>query len=204
MEELDDLKLLWQQAKPGFEPKKEEEIALMIKGRSNSIISKLKRSVWFELIFTILCGVALGMYATTIQHGALMWTIVSLIVLFISYLFYYVKKIILLNQFDSSTENLKTSLEHLLKRLTTYLKFYKRSYAILYPVYFFLGLLFGALERGFDDFLKHVSQPKTIAYLIVLAGVFFVLTMIMTNWYLKKLYGNHLDKLKDLLQELQG
>jgi hypothetical protein len=60
MEELDDLKLLWQQAKPGFEPKKEEEIASMIKGRSNSIISKLKRSVWFELTFTILCGVALG------------------------------------------------------------------------------------------------------------------------------------------------
>jgi len=61
--ELDDLKSIWKQDKPGFEPKKEEEIASMIKGRSNSIISKLKRSVWFELIFTIVCGVALAICA---------------------------------------------------------------------------------------------------------------------------------------------
>lgn len=203
MEELDDLKSIWKQVKPGVE-KKEEEIASMIKGRSNSIINKLKRSVWFELIFTIVCGVALGICAVMLERGPFMWTIVSLIVLFTSYLFYYIKKIILLNQFDSSSENLKNSLEHLLKRLTTYLNFYKRSYAILYPVYFCLGILFGAIERGVDDFLNHISQPKTILYLVVLAGVFFVVTIFVTNWYLKKLYGNHLDKLKELLHELKA
>jgi len=202
--ELDDLKSIWKQDKPGFEPKKEAEIASMIKGRSNSIISKLKRSVWFELIFTIVCGIVFGVYALTLESGALMWTIISLIVLFVSYLFYYVKKIVLLNKFDSSTENLKNSLQHLSERLTTYLNFYKKSYAILYPVYFCLGLLFGAMERGIDDFLHRLSQPKTILYLIVLAGIFFVCTILITNWYLKKLYGNHLDKLKELLNELQG
>jgi len=202
--ELDDLKSIWKQDKPGFEPKKEEEIASMIKGRSNSIISKLKRSVWFELIFTIVCGVALGICALLLESGALMWTIISLIVLFVSYLFYYVKKIMLLNRFDSSTENLKNSLQHLLDRLTTYLTFYKRSYAILYPVYFCLGLLFGALEKGLDDFLYRLSQPKTIILLVLLAAVFFLFTIWITNWYLKKLYGNHLDKLKELLNELKG
>lgn len=201
--ELDDLKSIWKQEGTGFEPKKEEEIASMIRGRSNSIISKLKRSVWFELIFTIICGIGLGICALMLESGALMWTIVSLIVLFVSYLFYYVKKIILLNQFNSS-ENVKDSLRHLYKRLTTYLNFYKRSYAILYPVYFFLGILFGAMERGLDDFLHHISQPKTILYLVVLAGLFFVCTIWITNWYLKKLYGNHLDKLRELLNELQG
>ena len=202
--ELDDLKSIWKQVRPGMEQKKEEEIASMIKGRSNSIISKLKRSVWFELIFTIICGLGLGICAIMLERGALMWTILSLIVLFVSYLFYYVKKIILLNQFDSSSENLKSSLEHLLKRLNTYLTFYKRSYAILYPVYFCLGVMFGAIERGLDDFINHLSQPKTILYLAFLAIAFFVLTIFITNWYLKKLYGNHLDKLKDLLNELQS
>ena len=202
--ELDDLKSIWKQDKPGFEPKKEEEIASMIKGRSNSIISKLKRSVWFELIFTIVCGVALGICALMLESGALMWTIISLIVLFVSYLFYYVKKILLLNQFNSSKENLKNSLQHLFDRLNTYLTFYKRSYAILYPVYFCLGLLFGALEKGIDDFLYRLSQPKTILLLVLLAGVFFLFTIWITNWYLKKLYGNHLDKLKELLNELKG
>ena len=179
--ELDDLKSKWKQDKPGFEPKREEEIASMIKGRSNSIISKLKRSVWFELIFTIICGVGLGICALMLENGALMWTIISLIILFVSYLFYYVKKIILLNQFNPSTENLKDGLQNLLERLTTYLNFYKRSYAILYPVYFCLGLLFGAMDRGLDDFLQRLSQPKTIIYLVVLAGVFFVFTIWITT-----------------------
>jgi len=202
--ELDDLKSIWKQDRPGFEPKKEEEIASMIKGRSNSIINKLKRSVWFELIFTIVCGVGLGICALMLESGALMWTIISLIVLFVSYLFYYVKKLLLLNQFNSSQENLKNSLQHLFDRLNTYLTFYKRSYAILYPVYFCLGLLFGALEKGLDDFLYRLSQPKTIILLILLAGVFFLCTIWITNWYLRKLYGNHLDKLRELLQELKG
>jgi hypothetical protein len=202
--ELDDLKSIWKQDKPGFEPKQEAEIASMIKGRSNTIISKLKRSVWFELIFTIVCGIALGICALMLESGALMWTIISLIILFVSYLFYYVKKILLLNRFDSSTENLKNSLQHLFDRLTTYLTFYKRSYAILYPVYFCLGLLFGALEKGLDDFLHRMSQPKTIILLVALAGIFFLCTVWITNWYLKKLYGNHLDKLKELLSELKG
>lgn len=202
--ELEDLKSIWKHQKPGLESKQEEEIASMLKGRSNSIISKLKRSVWFELIFTIVCGIGLGIYALTLDSGALMWTIISLIILFISYLFYYVKKIILLNQFDPSSENLKNNLQNLLERLTVYLNFYKKSYAVLYPVYFCLGLLFGALERGMDDFLYHISQPKTILILIAIAGLFFLCTIWITNWYLKKLYGNHLDKLKDLLQELQG
>jgi hypothetical protein len=133
-----------------------------------------------------------------------MWTIISLILLFTSYLFYYVKKIILLNQFNPSTENLKNSLEHLLKRLRTYLTFYKRSYAILYPVYFCLGLMFGALDSGLDNFLQRLSQPKTIIFLVALSAIFFVCTIWVTNWYLRKLYGNHLDKLKELLEELKS
>jgi hypothetical protein len=150
------------------------------------------------------CGVGLGLYAVTLDNGSLRWTIISLLVLLISYLFYYIKKILLLNRFDSSDENLKDNLQHLLERLTTYLSFYKRSYAILYPVYFLLGLLFGAIDRGIDDFLHHISQPRIILYLIVLAGLFFLCTFWITQWYLKKLYGNHLEKLKQLLAELNA
>jgi hypothetical protein len=200
--ELEDLKSIWKK-QPPVESKQDEEIILMLQGQSKSIISKLKRSVWFELIFTIVCGIALGIYGLTIEAGALMWTIVSLLVLLISYLFYYVKKIILLNQFNPAG-NLKENLNHILERLTTYLTFYKRSYAILYPVYFLLGLLFGAIERGVDEFINHVSQPRTLVILIGLGVTFFILSFWVTNWYLKKLYGNNIEKLKSLLNDLEA
>lgn len=204
MEELEDLKQIWKSHEQGYEPKKESEIALMLQGKSHSIINKLKRNVWVELIFTIASSIALGVYTITLEAGAIMWTIISMLLLFAAFLFYYVKKLLLLQRFDDSAENIKTNLRHLYERLTLYIIFYKRSYAVLFPVYFCLGILFGVIERGMDNFIDHVSQPKTIIILLVLAAAFFLCTGLITNFYLKKLYGNHLAKLKELLDELQG
>jgi hypothetical protein len=36
-----------------------------------------------------------------------------------------------------------------------------------------------------------------------MAVLFFIISTWFASWYLKKLYGRHLDKLKDLLNELQ-
>jgi hypothetical protein len=202
MEELDDLKSIWKQ-QAGFEVKNERELLQMLGKSSNTIISKLKRSVWFELIFTVACILVLGMYTTTIPHGALMWTILSLLVLLISYTLYYVKKIMLLNQYDSSSDNLKANLRHLLERLDAYMKFYKRSYTILYPVFFVLGLLFGALESGFDRFIHKFENPLYTASFIILSIIFMVGVYTITNWYLKKLYGNHIEKLRSILDDLK-
>ncbi len=202
MEELDDLKSIWKQ-QAGFEVKNEGELLQMLGKSSNTIISKLKRSVWFELIFTVACILVLGMYTTTIPHGALMWTILSLLVLLISYTLYYVKKIMLLNQYDSSSDNLKANLRHLLERLDAYMKFYKRSYTILYPVFFVLGLLFGALESGFDRFIHKFENPLYTTSFIILSIIFMVGVYTITNWYLKKLYGNHIEKLRSILDDLK-
>lgn len=202
MEELDDLKSIWKQH-AGFEVKNEGELLQMLGKSSNTIISKLKRSVWFELIFTVTCILVLGMYTTTIPHGALMWTILSLLVLLISYTLYYVKKIMLLNQYDSSSDNLKANLRHLLERLDAYMKFYKRSYTILYPVFFVMGLLFGALESGFDRFIHKFENPLYTASFIILSIIFMVGVYTITNWYLKKLYGNHIEKLRSILDDLK-
>jgi hypothetical protein len=203
MEELDDLKSIWKQ-QPGFETKNETEIAKMLKGRSNTLVSKLKRSVWFELVFTLVCVAGLAGYSLTLKPGAMMWTILSLLVLLISYSFYYVKKILLLKQYNPAADNLRANLNHLLDRLEVYMKFYKRSYSILYPVFFGLGLLFGAIETGLDRFIHKFENPMYTLAFILLSVVFMIGIYTITDWYLKKLYGNHIEKLKSLLSELQG
>jgi hypothetical protein len=202
--ELEDLKSIWKSNAAQFEPKREDEIALMLKGRSMSIIEKLKRNVWFELIFTIVVTVGLLLYAISLESGALKWTSISLLIMCVTYSFYYVKKLILLNRFAGMNENMRDNISILIKNLSSYLKFYKSSYAVLYPVYFALGLLFGALERGTEKYLEFISQPRTILYLLLMAGLFFFISTWFASWYLKKLYGTHLEKLKKLLDEIQG
>jgi hypothetical protein len=202
--ELDDLKGIWKNNPPEFRAKDKAELAQMLKGNSKSIVDKLKRSVWFELIFTFVAGIIFLAYALSLEAGALKWTSISMIILFVAYSFYYVKKLALLNRFNPAEDNLKTNIDSLINNLGGYLKFYKRSYTILYPAYFILGLLFGALDRGTTQFYQSFSKPLFILYLVALAAFFYFCSTWVTRWYLKKLYGNHLEKLKNLARELES
>lgn len=201
--EIDDLKAIWKNGE-NFEPKNETQIASMLKGQSKSILNKLKRNVWFEMIFTLTSGIILFIYALTLESGALKWTSISIIVLFAVYSIYYIKKLMLLNRMDWGKENIKANLETLVVNLNGYLKFYKRSYTILYPIYFVLSLLFVAIERGMENFTEHLMKIETIIYLVALAATFYFCCTWLVDWFLKKLYGNHLEKLKRLLEELEA
>lgn len=202
--EIDELKSIWKKESEGFTPKDEAELANMLKGKSTSIVSRLKRNVWFELVFTFLGSLGLLAYALTLPDGALKWTSISILILFAVYSLYYVKKLRLLRQFDPGKDHIKANLKKLVSSLKGYLKFYRRSYALLYPIYIFLGLLFTAIEHGATGFLNMVTRPNVVITLILGAGLFFLCSTWLTTWYLKKLYGNHLEKLEALLKELEG
>jgi hypothetical protein len=200
--ELEELKSIWKNSEPAFQPKDELEIASMLKGKSISIIDKLKRNVWFELVFTIVIGIGLLVYALLLPSGATKWLSISFILMLLAYTIVYVKKLILLNRFNPATENIRANLVSLTEKISSYLKFYKRSYAILYPVYFCLGLLFAGIERGADAFFENLMRPRTALLLTAIATLFFFISTKVADWYFKKLYGNHLDKLKSLLSDI--
>lgn len=202
--ELDELKDLWKKNDTDFRPRAEAELASMLKGNSKSIVDKLIRSVWFDLIFTFLSGVALLLWALTLPSGALKWTSASVLAVFVGYSFYYAKKLTLLKRFNRVQDNLKSNLESLVTNLSKYLRFYKMSYTILYPVYFCLALLFGAIERGLEEFIQVLTTFRTLAYLFVMGVFLYICSTWLVSWYLKKLYGNHLEKLKNLLDELNN
>ena len=202
--ELEELKSIWKNSEPVFQPKDEKEIASMLKGKSISIIDKLKRNVWFELIMTIVAAVGLLVYALSLPAGGIKWISISLILMCLAFTFVYVKKIILLNRFNPANETIRENLVSLIDNLTSYVKFYKRSYTILYPVYFCLGLLFAGIERGAEAFFENLMRPRSILLLTALSGLLYFFCTKVANWYLKKLYGNHLEKLKNLLSDIHG
>jgi len=200
--ELDDLKNIWQNSE-SFKPKHEQEIALMLRRRSKSVITKLKWSVWFELSFTILAGILLLYYSFTIPDGALRWSFISFLVLFLGYIVYYVKKIRILHRFEENSTNIKANLENLISDLNAYVKFYQKSYTLMYPLYMVLIILFVIIDRGFNEFLESLKNLKIILYLVLLVGIFFISSLWLTKWYVKKLYGNHIENLKKVLFDFQ-
>ena len=202
--ELEDLKTIWKQSEADFHLKDEAQIASMLKGKSMSIIAKLKRSVWFELVFALIVSIVLLIYAITLKPGAFKWTAISLLLMCLGSSVYFSKKLLLLNRFQEVNENLHVTISLLIKNLNGYLKFYKNSYTILYPVYFSLGILFAALERGPKKFIEFVLQPSIIIYLLLMAGISYIVSTWFANMYIKKLNGDHLQKLQGLLNDLDN
>jgi hypothetical protein len=52
------------------------------------------------------------------------------------------------------------------------------------------------------DFLEAIQETKMIICLILVIGIFLASSLWFTNWYLKKLYGDHVEKLKLLLKDI--
>jgi hypothetical protein len=200
--ELDELKNIWKKHTADFPIKGEAEIAAMLKGNSRSIVGKIKRNVWFELCLTLIAGIALVIYALTLPSGALKWTSVAIPLIFVGYTIYYIKKLILLNQFNHAEGNIRANIESLISNLSGYLHYYKRSYTILYPLYFCLGIIFRIIEKGTETTLETLVQPRTIFILAFVAIIFYITSTWLVDWLLKKLYGNHLQKLKELLNDI--
>ena len=161
--ELDDLKDIWKKSGPEFRAKDKAELALMLQGRSTSIVDKLKRNVWIELILTFVASLVLLGYALALPSGTMKWTSVSSVLLFSVYSIYYIKKLLLLNRFNPADENLKTHIDRLITSLSSFLKFYKRSYNILYPAFFVLILAFMAIERGATRAVLFTKNPSAVS-----------------------------------------
>jgi hypothetical protein len=201
--EIEDLKELWKQQAERFEPRNANELAAMIRRNSTDIVARLTRSVWFELGLTLVAAVAFLIYALRLPTGSLKGISISILLAFCGYCIYYIKKLTILQKFRRRDDDLKANLTWLVKNLSSYLRFYRRSYTILYPVYFLLGLLFAALERDFDTFYSLITQPTTIIIVVSIAAIFYFVSTWFTDWYLKKLYGNHLTRLENLLRDLE-
>src|SRR5690349_14366018 len=103
--ELEELKSIWNSSAPSFQPKDTDEIASMLSHKSVSIVDKLKRNVWFDLAITMVTSLGLLSYAVTLRPGAVKWASVSILSTLLLYVFYYVKKIVVLNQFNPVTKN---------------------------------------------------------------------------------------------------
>ncbi|HTF20238.1 MAG TPA: hypothetical protein VK658_19340 [Chryseolinea sp.] len=202
--ELEELKSIWNSSTPSFRPKDVDEIASMLSRKSVSIVDKLKRNVWFDLVITTLTSLGLLSYAVTLRPGALKWASVSILSTLLLYVFYYVKKIALLNRFNPVTNNVRGNLEALINTLSGYLEFYRRSYTVLYPVFFFVVLLFTGIEHGTERFLEMLQRPTTIVLLLLLAGLYYLLSTKVVRWFLNRLYGRHLEKLKAMLTDIHG
>ena len=215
--ELDSLKDIWKNlGEEDLQPGREVPILSMLQKRSQSTIARLKRNLNRELIAVLI------IYSLTIGYIVMYQGLYSELAVLLAlvggaFLFYYYRKSKLLKQMQCVACEVKSNLKQQLVTLEKYVRFYFVAGTILTPLaYFAAGIII--LYNESTPSLKGIPLEDSVANMPITTTVtnhrFFILFVSMgavltvgsyflNRWLIGKLYGQHIQKLKDLLQQME-
>ncbi len=204
--ELDDMKNIWKDN--SIEAASVDKISTMIGRQSQSPIAKMKRNLRMELLILIFSlGIVAAYYfiAFKSEYSIIGWVYALLLVLFC---YYFFRKNKLLNEMQCSSCRVKSNLELQLRMLERYVRFYLISGTAILPILFiFLGIvLYYKKPILINETILYPSATNPVwEFLLAWFILLSVSTMIMwvlNRGYVNKLYGRHINKLKQLLTQI--
>ena len=207
--ELDSLKEIWKQSgvkEPAASAS--DEIVAMLNKSSRSPIARMKRNVLAEVILLIvLFGSAAIFYfiAFNGRFSSIAWVYISIAAVCS---FYYYCKWKLLDNMQCLICQVKSNLTRQVKMLDKYIYFYTLFSTILTPlVFIFLGVLFyfkfpeGSFKPVFPP-RAEITMTTWLGWLGALA-LLTIIAWVAYRWYVKRLYGQHIQQLKRLVAQLE-
>jgi len=204
--ELDDMKNIWNDE--GVEAAGADTISAMIGKQSQSPIAKMKRNLRMELwILVPSLGIGAIYYfiAFKSEYSIIGWVYTLLLALFC---YYFFRKNKLLNEMQCSSCRVKSNLELQLKMVERYVRFYLVSGTAALPVLLiFMGIVLYYKKPSLIN--KTVLYPSStnpvwkflLAWFILLT-VSTTIMWLLNRGYINKLYGRHINKLKQLLTQI--
>jgi hypothetical protein len=218
--ELDSLKDIWKNLdEEDLQPGREVPILSMLQKRSQSTIARLKRNLNRELIAVLIIYSLTIWYIVTYQ-GLYSELAVLLALVGGAFLFYYYRKSKLLKQMQCVACEVRSNLKQQLVTLEKYVRFYFIAGTILTPLAYFAAgviILFNAQEVNqhlidvpFEaqtsvsqmPIATTISNHRFFVVFITIGAVLTVGSYFVNRWLIGKLYGQHIDKLKDLLHQM--
>jgi hypothetical protein len=222
--ELDSLKDIWKNLdEEDVRPESDAQIAAMLQKRSHSPIAKMKRNLRWELIAVLVLYSLTIWYYITAWEGRYWEVALLLFIVGIFFLFYYYRKNKLLKDMQCVACEVKSNLQRQLATLEKYVNFYFITGTLLTPIaYFVAGLIvfFKTPERTGDDkqpigpqvgdslgrgfnLNANISDHRSFVLFIVVGIVLTISIYFLNRWYVNRLYGQHIKKLKYLVHQME-
>ena len=190
--DIDNLKSSWKALQIEQEPiLQDEQIRKLLRGKATDSISKIKRNILIEGSLTVFLSLFFMVNESWFYSPYILPYLGVVMVLCLAW---YAFKYSQIRKIDLQ-KNLKQALQQLIKTLDLYLKLY------LYGS-FFLGVSAAILPL----FWKNVLQEASLNNILIIGGIALVVTpayYLFIKWYIKKLYGDYVDELKEELKELE-
>lgn len=199
--ELDEFKQTYQRFGSSFHRKSNEELQKILHNQVDSVLEKIKRSLRLEILFALLFLLFVT-YVLVTFHGTYLKLLASLILgfslLFIKYLIILSQKI---KAYYAASHSVTDNIKQLIVIINRFIRLYFQITMVFAPVVCILVSV--TIITDEDNAFISVTLSNILIYSTA-SLVWCVLMYFFTRWYLKLLYGKHLQHLKNHLSELEN
>ncbi len=210
--ELDSLKYAWHslQVRPEPGPDSEADIIALLQQRSKGPVARMRRNLVGEIILV------LGTYIPTIlfylidfegRLSGIAWLFVLLLILMV---LYYYRKDRLLKEMQCVSCQVRSNLKLQVGTLKKYTRFYTVAGTLMIPVMTTFAYLIIRWKYppppGAALFyrISGITWWQTPLFWISLSAPLTLGIYYVNVWYVNKLYGRHIKKLQELVEEMEG
>ena len=199
--ELEKLKELWVDSTNSSLPIDEEGLSKILNQSSRRPIALIKRNLKLEVLFVILLyGFLIWLILNQVDSNILYVDIILLVLAGILFCFYAFYKNKLLNKMECVGCEVKSNLSLQVKSLEKLVKLYFKvgNISIVF-VYLIAGTISYIEAEGDTVHFPHVLE---LVIFITIGAVLFIISYYFSRWYLFQLYGKHIQKLKNILYDM--
>jgi hypothetical protein len=208
--ELDSLKYVWHAMEVKPVPGQDSsQILAILQRKSHGPVGKMRRNLMGEFILILLVYTPAVLFYLFEFGGKLSEIAVLLFILMIFFAGYFYRKNQLLKQMQYPACDVRVNLERQIGVLQKYIRFYVLVGTIMIPVMVILSLLI------IHSRLPHYSSGSSLYYslgvipwyatsfawvtglAVLTVGIYYI-----NVWYVNRLYGRHIKKLRLLLDEM--
>lgn len=198
--ELDNLKQAWKTLDSSSPAADRDSILGMLQKKSQRPIARIRRNLRYEMWAIVLLYTATILYYFLANHGKFWGVAVLLLAIGSLFMIYYYLKNKLLNEMECVACEVRSNLERQVRMLEKYLRIYFIAGNLLTPIsYITAGIVVIEQSPG----ITAISTNFLLLFFLGCAAV-TILVYFLNRWYLNKLYGQHIIRLKALLEELQS
>lgn len=207
--ELDELKdQLKNKLAADHAGRSDDDIAELLNKRAGSVVEKLKRSLWIEILFGILVVIifgCLGLFSNYQSFRIYFSVFTILCAAFVVLLVYLLRRT---TRLSATSLPVKSNLQAIVTIIEEFVKRYFQFCMALIPVCFAFSLLLAYYDPKPMPQVAHFTKSyftqrwEVITFVTVYIILLAVVMYYFTKWYLRKLYGNYVNQLKECIREL--
>jgi len=185
------------------------DIKDLIRKRSLNSIEKLQRNILIELIVGSLAVIVLIAITITYPFRLMgLYLMIPLIYAALSFIYFGWKYKGMRKLKVLPDKSIKTYLKNMLEWINNFSIIYFRINLLLMPFAILVAIIIAwNVKNGVDIFnssiLEEFNPALIIAALIIYTAVIFLISYPILKWYTGKMFGNHIARLRNSLNELQ-